>query len=272
MIRRVADIGPRFSISDVARILDLSASTLRMWENLGLVDPQRTPGGRRLYTASQVEHLKYVSRLRDENKLSIEAIRLKIAGKDGPRRTSVLQSSSAASIARHLRRLRQSRNMTLAEAAEGCGLSVSFLSSLERGQVNASLATLQKLAVFYGTNVLSFFGSAKKPRKLVRPRDRPQLSNEPGVNIELLSMGTHVMEPHLYRLAPGTSSGGAYFHHGEEFIFVLSGCFEIWLDEVEHYRIEKGDSLYFSSSQTHRWSVPGEQEAVLVWVNTPPTF
>lgn len=83
MIRRVADIGPRFSISDVARILDLSASTLRMWENLGLVDPQRTPGGRRLYTASQVEHLKYVSRLRDENKLSIEAIRLKIAGKTG---------------------------------------------------------------------------------------------------------------------------------------------------------------------------------------------
>jgi hypothetical protein len=33
-----------------------------------------------------------------------------------------------------------------------------------------------------------------------------------------------------------------------------------------------GDCLYFSSTQTHRWSNPFGQEALLLWVNTPPTF
>ncbi len=262
----------RFLISDVARILDVSPSTVRLWENVGLILPERTAGGRRFYTPEQVERLKCVHRLRKENKLNVEAIR-QLLGTTGKTQQSGRNGfSSAGSIARHLRKLRQRRGMTLAGAAEGTSLSVSFLSSLERGQVNASLATLQKLSVFYDTNVLSFFGNTKKPRKLVRPRDRRQLSNEPGVHIELLSLGTHMMEPHLYKLAPGTSSGGAYHHQGEEFIYVLNGCCEFWLDEVEHYRIEKGDSLYFSSTQAHRWSVPGDQEAVLLWINTPPTF
>jgi DNA-binding transcriptional MerR regulator/quercetin dioxygenase-like cupin family protein len=270
--RAVVDDGPRFLISEVARILNVSPSTVRVWESLGLVLPERTPSGRRWYTAQQLERLKRVRRLRENNGLNIEAIRQKLSVNGRNTRGGAPKISSGISIARHLRNLRKRRRMTLAEAAEGASVSISFLSSLERGQVNASLATLQKLAVFYDTNVLSFFGSVKKAGKLVRPGERPQLSNEPGVHIELLTLGTRMMEPHLYRLAPGTSSGGAYHHQGEEFIYVLNGCCEIWLDEVEHYRIEKGDSLYFPSSQSHRWSVPGDQEAVLLWINTPPTF
>jgi DNA-binding transcriptional MerR regulator/quercetin dioxygenase-like cupin family protein len=261
----------RFLISDVAGMLNVSPSTIRLWESMGLVLPERTVGGRRYYAPEQVERLKLIHRLREENKLNLEAIR-QLLGANGSLGKNGNGYSPAGPISRQLRKLRQRRGMTLAAAAEGTGLSVSFLSSLERGQVNASLATLQKLSVFYETNVLSFFGNTKKPRKLVCPKDRRQLSNEPGVHIELLSLGTHMMEPHLYRLAPGTSSGGSYHHQGEEFIYVLSGCCELWLDEVEHYRIEKGDSLYFSSTQAHRWSVPGDQEAVLLWINTPPTF
>lgn len=267
------EVSLRFSISDVAKILDVSPSTVRMWENVGLILPERTIGGRRVYTPEQVERLKCVHRLREENKLNLEAILQMLGTVTETRQNGTSNGySSAGSIARQLRKLRQRRGMTLAETADGTSLSVSFLSSLERGQVNASLATLQKLSVFYETNVLSFFGNTKKPRKLVRPRDRRQLSNEPGVHIELLALGNNMMEPNLFRLAPGTSSGGAYHHQGEEFIYMLSGCCEIWLDEVEHYRIEKGDSLYFSSNQAHRWSVPGDQEAVLLWINTPATF
>jgi uncharacterized cupin superfamily protein len=80
------------------------------------------------------------------------------------------------------------------------------------------------------------------------------------------------MEPHLFRLAPGTSSGESYYHDGEEFIYVIRGSCEIWLDEVEYYRLRPGDCLYFSGSQTHRWNNPSAHEAILLWVNTPPTF
>ncbi len=261
-----------FAISDVAKMLELSPSTLRLWENMGLIHPGTTAGGVRVYSPDQVERLKYIQRLRLEKNLNIEAVRHLIGTVEQFNQPTKKPTANVASIARQLRKLRQQREMTLAQASQGSNLSVSFLSSLERGQVHASVATLQKLSVFYETNVLAFFGSSDPAPKHVRPRQRKELSNEPGIKIELLALGTNVMEPHLFRIAPGKSSGGSYHHEGEEFIYVVTGCCELWLDEVEHYLLEKGDSLYFSSTQTHRWSNPGNKEAVLLWINTPPTF
>jgi len=279
-VRRSRKAGPRdrelpglqFAISDVSGLLDVSPSTLRMWENMGLIFPGRTPGGQRVYSPAQVERLKFIQRLRAEQSLNVQAIKQMLGTTEALGEGKTNGSNSGIAISRRLRKLRQRRGLTLAKAAQGTDLSVSFLSSLERGQVHASIATLQKLSVFYKTNVLSFFGNSKRPRKLVRPGDRQQLSNEPGIHIEQLSSGHHMMEPHLYRLAPGTSSGGAYHHEGEEFIYVISGSCEIWLDEVEHYLLKTGDSLYFSSTQAHRWRIPRTEGAVLLWVNTPPTF
>jgi len=261
-----------FAISDVSSLLSVSPSTLRMWENMGLISPDRTSGGRRMYSPAKLERLKYIQRLRTEKKLNVEAIREMLgtsSQRDGGSRNV---SANGISISRHLRKLRRQRGMTLSQAASGTNLSVSFLSSLECGKTNASVATLQKLAVFYGTNVQSFFGPSRKSLKQVTPGIRKQLSNEPGVNIELLAFGDHVMQPHLYRIAPGTSSGGSYHHEGEEFIYLISGTCEIWLDEMEHYTLEEGDCLYFSSTQSHRWNNPGRETAVLLWTNTPPTF
>jgi DNA-binding transcriptional MerR regulator len=261
-----------FAISDVSNLLKVSASTLRMWENMGLILPDRTSGGRRRYSPEKVERLKYIQRLRTEKKLNVEAIRQMLGTTEALNHSKSKAPASGISISRQLHRLRRQRGMTLAKAAAGTNLSMSFLSGLERGQVNASIATLQKLALFYKTNVQSFFAATKGRHKLVTPRIRKQLSNEPGVNIELLAEGDSVMQPHLYNIAPGATSGGAYHHEGEEFIYVISGSCEIWLDELEHYSLQKGDCLYFSSTQTHRWQNCGNETAVLLWTNTPPTF
>ena len=53
-----------------------------------------------------------------------------------------------------LRMLRKStRELTLVEVGKQTGLSVSFLSDLERGQTRPSLDTLEKLSKFYGVNI-----------------------------------------------------------------------------------------------------------------------
>lgn len=52
-----------------------------------------------------------------------------------------------------LRRFRKSRRLTLANVGEETGLSVSFLSDVERGRTKPSLDTLEKLADFYGVSV-----------------------------------------------------------------------------------------------------------------------
>ena len=264
-----------FRISEVSKMLSVSSSTLRQWENAGLTHPRRTRSGYRTYTRDEIERLKSIQHLRFEKNLNVDAIRHLMNNMVGSRNGASRPSNGGTSmvpIGNRLRKLRRERSMTLSEAAKGTDLSVSFLSCLERGQAHASVAALQRLAVFYNTNVLSFFGGEQQAGKLVRPAQRIELSSEPGVHLELLAFGSTAMEPHLFRLAPGTSSGGSYHHEGEEFIFVVSGSCDVWLDEVEHYRLRAGDSLYFSSSQTHRWSNPYKQQAVLLWINTPPTF
>lgn len=66
-----------FSIGAVARMLDLSAATIRTWETrYRLVVPQRSSGGQRLYSRDQVEQLRYVARSVREGRRPAEAHRL----------------------------------------------------------------------------------------------------------------------------------------------------------------------------------------------------
>ena len=37
-------------------------------------------------------------------------------------------------------------------------------------------------------------------------------------------------------------------------------------------RAQEGDSFWFESTHGHRWFNPGDIEAALLWINTPPTF
>jgi CheY-like chemotaxis protein len=52
---------PVFSIGTVADLLDVPTSTLRTWEDrYGLIIPERSAGGQRVYTREQVEQLRFV--------------------------------------------------------------------------------------------------------------------------------------------------------------------------------------------------------------------
>jgi transcriptional regulator with XRE-family HTH domain len=170
-----------------------------------------------------------------------------------------------------LRNLRRGRKLSLASVAEQAGISVAFLSALERSQMSASVGTLRKLARFYGVNILSFFNPTEDNPHLVRPSDRKRLQAGRGVRMELLAWGNTVMEPHLFRIAPRAGSGDSYSHDGEEFLYIVRGKLEIALEDRE-FRLSTGDSFYFESNTPHRWSNPGKQEAWVLWVNTPPTF
>lgn len=68
---------PLFSIGAVARMLDLSAATIRTWETrYGYVVPQRSGGGQRLYSRDQVGQLRFVKDEVDAGRRPGEAHRL----------------------------------------------------------------------------------------------------------------------------------------------------------------------------------------------------
>jgi transcriptional regulator with XRE-family HTH domain len=255
-------------ISEVARRVGISSSALRAWEALGLVTPRRTQSRYRLYGESDVRLLQRAIFLRRARGLNPPAIVHVL------KRQGVVSAPAEGTLApgQRFRRLRTKRGLSLAQVAKATGVSVGFLSGLERGQMRSSVATLRRIAKFYRTNILSLFETAGENQRLVRPSERKILETAPDVRMELLAWGNTAMEPHLFRVKPGGGSGESYSHEGEEFLHVLRGDFEIWLNKSEHYRLKPGDSLYFESSIPHRWKNPGRRETWVLWVNTPPTF
>jgi DNA-binding transcriptional MerR regulator len=68
---------PIYSIGAVARMLDIPAATMRNWEDrYGLVKPERSDGGHRLYTRAQVEQLRFIKEGLDRGLQPAEAHRL----------------------------------------------------------------------------------------------------------------------------------------------------------------------------------------------------
>lgn len=54
-----------YAISVAAQLSGLHPQTLRVYEREGLVDPDRTPGGTRLYSGHDVERLREIAALTD---------------------------------------------------------------------------------------------------------------------------------------------------------------------------------------------------------------
>ena len=67
---------PRYMISVAAELVGMHPQTLRIYENKGLVRPQRTPGGTRLYSEADVERLRIVQRLTTEVGLNLAGVEI----------------------------------------------------------------------------------------------------------------------------------------------------------------------------------------------------
>ncbi len=260
------------TVGQTARILGVSASTLRLWENVGLISPARSAGKYRLYSSELLEVLKRIKYLRDVKKLSVPGIKKMLGNSLAKVAPVPPDSQSNAEIGSKLRQMRQRLELGIVEAARRAKISPGFLSAIELAKANPSVATLQRLAATYNTTVLEFFEVPKHVRRLIKPDQRRRLTTESGVCIDLLSIGTKMLECMLFRVPPNSGSDGSYSHAGEEFIYMLEGELEIWLDEWECHTLLPGDSFWFESNLGHRWFNPSKNEAVLIWVNTPLTF
>lgn len=216
--------------------------------------------------------IRHIRRLRSVQGLNLAAIAAILAG-DGGRKPQGQPSEGSQQLDRRLQALRARSGLTLRAVSRKTGLAPSFISAIETGAGRPSVASLQKLVRCYGTTVSAMTHQARVTWKVIRAgkyRVLPMLGE--GIKIEQLAEGRCAMDCNRYTLSPGAGSQGQYAHEGEEFIHVLSGRFEITLDGCERYRLSAGDSMYFKSSSLHAWVNAGPDVAVLLWINTPPTF
>ncbi|MHB1673591.1 MAG: cupin domain-containing protein [Acidobacteriaceae bacterium] len=283
------------TVGQTARVLGVSPSTLRVWENVGLVAPLRSNGRFRLYTSEMLDLLKRIKYLRDVKQIGVPGIKRMLdgnepevdvrSGRSSPRKRPLKnrseesempprqqQNAEKQNLGKRLRIMRKRCGIGVVEAADKAAISAGFLSAIELSRANASIATLQRLAAVYGTTVLEFFDLPHKSNRLIRPQDRRALKTESNVMMEVLSFGTRMLQCMMFHVPPNSGSGGAYSHYGEEFVYMIAGTIEFWLDEMECHILRAGDSFWFDSNMGHRWFNASEKEAILLWINTPITF
>lgn len=176
-----------------------------------------------------------------------------------------------------IRGLRKRRGMTLAALAQQSELTAGYISQLERNLANPSIPALFNIARSLGVTIQWFFASEANTAiedsgYVVRKNSRLSVHYEDGIVDQLLTPQPNRQLEILHsRFPPGTYSQQSYSHEGEEAGYLLSGSFELWVGD-RHFQLSEGDSFSFSSQESHRYGNPGEVEAVVIWVITPPTF
>mgnify|MGYP001341048388 CR=1 FL=1 len=177
-----------------------------------------------------------------------------------------------------IRELRKARDLTLMNVAEGSGLSVGYLSQIERDLATPSIKALHDIARVLGVNISWFFpptdyGTEGERQYIVRADRRRALNFGSGITDHLLCPSlSGDLELLCSTFAPGASSGeNPYTHRGEEAGVVISGHLDLWID-TEKFALSKGDSFNFPSTTPHRYRNPGESETVVIWAITPPTY
>ena len=68
------DDRPRYMISVAAELVGMHPQTLRMYEQKGLVQPQRTAGNTRLYSEADLERLRLIQRLTTQLGLNLAGV------------------------------------------------------------------------------------------------------------------------------------------------------------------------------------------------------
>jgi MerR family transcriptional regulator/heat shock protein HspR len=74
-IGQVPDDAPVFVISVAAQLAGMHPQTLRQYDRLGLVNPGRSPGGGRRYSARDVVLLRQVQRLSQEDGINLAGVK-----------------------------------------------------------------------------------------------------------------------------------------------------------------------------------------------------
>ena len=179
--------------------------------------------------------------------------------------------SQLNSFGARLRELRLKRGWTLEELACRGGLSKAFLSRLESGGRQASIAAALTLSRIFDVSLASLFESqlAKEPCVIVRAADAVKKTINGLKYVSLSHAGRFFNLQPIKVIVPVSRRGSEHYQHdGEEWVYVLSGALTLSL-AGKTYDLAPGDAAHFDSRRPHRLIAKGKKDAEVLLVASP---
>ncbi len=275
MLKPLNDKKP-YSIGHVAKVIGVSVSTLRSWENAGLITPFKSASGHRSFTSDDMDRIRSIEQMRRAPGHSLSKIK-ELLDQEAEQENSATDESGVertavdfSKIGARIRAMRKESGLSLRALSEKTDIGVSHLSMFERGTAFLSPARLNSVALAFGRSLAELLGGTQHDHVPIVRQGTGRIVGTfgPGVSVEQLTVAEKMMDVEVWTIEVGAESEGFYSHDGEELIYVLSGTFEITLAGRPPAILEPGDSAYFNSSLEHRWRNPGDSPAKVLWVNT----
>ncbi|MEM8870364.1 MAG: cupin domain-containing protein [Pseudomonadota bacterium] len=170
-----------------------------------------------------------------------------------------------------IRDMRRKANLTLQAVADQAGVSVGFLSQVERDKATPSLGTLAGIAAAFEVDVDYFISAPKAVDSVTREGERPCFALAPSsLSYEEVStvLPGGTMSSRVIHIPTGYVSE-VVAHEGEELIFVLDGIVRQVIDGTT-FILRAGDSMHFMGQTPHSFANVGDGPARLLWTGTSP--
>lgn len=170
-----------------------------------------------------------------------------------------------------IRELRRKGDLTLQQLADQAGISVGFLSQVERGKATPSLGTLAAIADALGVEIDWFVATPKPANSVTRAGERELFSLGEGalsyerLNTVLPGGGLSSVIVHI----PVGYASEQTSHTGEELIVVLEGTLRQTLGEAV-FTLNVGDSLHFMGDTPHSFANAGDRPVRILWTGNTP--
>ena len=185
-----------------------------------------------------------------------------------------LINNSLRQIGISIRERRAARQMTLAELAGQTGMSLSFLSRVERGQAQTSVGNLIRIAEALGGTLHDLIGPPPAEDKgftLFRSAESaPSGISGSGYRWTPVSEGGagRSIEAILLDLPAGPVADTRFSHPGEEICFVLEGQVRFIVGETSTV-LATGDAIHLRSDIPHTATAEGGPARVLMMTHHP---
>lgn len=162
---------------------------------------------------------------------------------------------------------RKDKGLTLKELSQITGLSVGFISNIERNQNSPSVSNLQQICTALNINLMEIIQDGAEKSPVLKKVERKKIfsSQEENTKIELLTKGTN----NLNGIAITIDGNSAYSdlswgHNYDEIGVVVRGSLEIELED-KVYTLGEGDSIYLEKFSPHRYRNPNNDTNVTFW-------
>ena len=184
-----------------------------------------------------------------------------------------IEADSKPLVGALIRARRRQLQFTLQMLADSSGVSVGYLSQVERDHATPSLGTLAQIARALDVGIDYFISTPSAEDALTRAGQRTRFSVD-GTSIAYERIGAefpgNVLSSFILTVPPGYRSE-TVSHEGEEIIFILDGQITQRLEDEEMV-ISAGDSLHFRGNRPHSWSNDTDQPARMLWTGTLAMF